>query len=211
MVWPGLAQRAWPTGSLEMLSTIEVWAQLWVCIDDCLRIRELLVSEGLVKPSSVIPKMHLTVYHARRLMPGVLPADEQARIVVPTAETRFMVLAPGGENPRPELEPRHCKVGIRIQRSNPASVAIQSYRARLLAYETRNVVGGRRPSTRNRNAFGARFFQPHMVLARSGNRIGRDLTKVGELFRRTLKQFTFDRFSIEIVRKDNARRKLVTR
>jgi hypothetical protein len=194
-----------------MGSTTEIWAQLWVCGDDCLRIREFLVSEGLVKPSSIIPKMHLTVYHARRPMSGVSPVDEDVHIVVPTAETRFMVLAPGGENPRPELEPRNCKVGIRIQRKNVARGEIQAFRERLLAYETPNVLGSRGPSTGERNAFGARHFQPHIALVRPGNRIDRDLTRTGVLFRQALKQIALDRFSIEIVRKDNAGRRVVPR
>jgi hypothetical protein len=194
-----------------MGSTTEVWAQLWVCGDDCLRIRELLLSEGLVKPSSIIPKMHLTVYHARRPMLGVSAVDEEARVVVPTAETRFMVLAPGGENPRPELEPKHCKVGIRIQRKNVARSEIQVFRERLLAYETPNVLGGRRPSTGERNAFGARHFQPHIALIQPGNRMDRDLTRTGELFRQAVKQVTLDRFSIEIVRKDNTGKRVLLR
>lgn len=194
----GLAR---PSG---MASTVEVWAQLWVCGEDCLRIREILASEGFVKPSSVFPRMHLTVYHARRPMLGVLAVNEAAHVVVPTAETRFMVLAPGGENPRPELDPRHCKVGIRIQRGNAARTEIQAFRERLLVYETTNVLGGRRPSTRSRNAFGARQFQPHIGFIRPGSRIDRDLTRVGESFRRKLKELTLDRFSIEIVVKDSA-------
>jgi len=46
----------WETRPPGIPLTTEVWAQLWICSDDCLRIRELLVSEGLVKPSSIIPK-----------------------------------------------------------------------------------------------------------------------------------------------------------
>src|SRR5215831_18124118 len=116
----------------------EVWAQLWLSSCDCLRIRDLLASENLVKPSSIIPKMHLTVYHCGRPMPGLTPLDEGAQVVIPTAGTRFMVLAPGGENPRPELEPRRCKVGIRIQKANPARTQILDYRERLLSHETLN-------------------------------------------------------------------------
>jgi hypothetical protein len=181
---------------------IEVWAQLFLCGEDCLRVQKLLVSEAGVKRGAVIRGMHLTVYHARRFMPGLAPTIEPVRLVVPTNETRFMVLAPGGENPRPELEPRHCKVGIRIQRRNSAHVEIQAFRNRLLAHETPNVLGGRHPSTKVRNAFGARNFQPHVAFLRSGSRIDRDLTKVGVIFRRALQYLTFDRFSIDVVKWD---------
>lgn len=179
----------------------EVWAQLWLSSSDCTRIRDLLVTENLVKPSSVIPRMHLTVYHCRRPMLGLTPLDEEARVVIPAAGTRFMVLAPGGENPRPELEPRRCKVGIRVQKTNAARAQILDYRERLLSYETLNVLGGRPPSNLTRNAFGARGFQPHIALIRPGSRIDRDLTKVGAVFRAKIDQLTLDRFTIDIVRK----------
>lgn len=187
---------------------IEVWAQLWLRAEDCARIRELLISENLVKPKSIIPNMHLTVYHARRPMPGLSPVNQLVTIVVPAAQTRFMVLAPGGENPRLELEPRLCKVGVRIQRSNVARAEIQAFRDQLLAHETPNVLGGRHPSTSQRNAFGARHFQPHIALLRPGSRIDRDLTKTGALFRRRIEHLTFDRFSIEIAVKDHLGRKV---
>ena len=184
------------------VSVTEVWAQLWLSSSDCMRIRDLLVDENLVKPSSIIPKMHLTVYHCRRPMPGLTPLDEGAHVVIPTAGTRFMVLAPGGENPRPELEPRRCKVGIRIQRTNTARAQILDYRERLLSHETLNVLGGRPPSNMTRNAFGARSFQPHIALVRPGSRIERDLTKTGAVFRAKIDHLTLDRFTIDIVRKD---------
>ena len=187
---------------LLTVSVTEVWAQLWLSSSDCTRIRDLLADENLVKPSSIIPKMHLTVYHCRRPMTGLTPLDEGAHVVIPTAGTRFMVLAPGGENPRPELEPRRCKVGIRIQRTNTARAQILDYRERLLSHETPNVLGGRPPSNMTRNAFGARSFQPHIALVRPGSRIDRDLTKTGALFRANIDHLTLDRFTIDIVRKD---------
>jgi len=141
-------------------------------------------------------------------MPGLSPVNQPVEVMVPTAQTRFMVLAPGGENPRPELEPRLYKVGIRIQRANVARAEIRAFRDQLLRHETRHVLGGRLPSTSQRNAFGARRFQPHIALIRPGSRIDRDLTKMGEMFRDRLKHLTFDRFSIEIARKDHLGRKI---
>ena len=181
------------------LGRFEVWAQLFLCAHDCMRIREWLVSECRIKPNCVVRNMHVTVYHARRPIPGLLPAVEAAQIIVPTAETRFMVLAPGGENPRPDLEPRLRKVGIRVQRKNAARSQIEALRERLLRYETPRVLGGRSPSTRARNAFGARSFQPHLAMIRPGSGIDRDLTKLGALFRGAFESLLFDRLCIEIV------------
>jgi len=154
--------------------------------------------------------MHLTVYHARRFMPGLEPANEIVNVVVPTAETRFMVLAPGGENPRPELDPAQRKVGIRIQRRNVARSAIQTLRDRVAIHETPNVLGGRRPSTSQRNAFGARNFQPHISLLYAGSGLPTSLNPIGELFRSRIDHLTFDRFSIEIVSKDSSGRSVTT-
>lgn len=82
------------------IHTIEVWAQLFLCREDCARIRDFFVSELGVEPSCVVRRMHITVYDARRPMPGVLDVSETAGAVLRSADTRFMVLAPGGENPR---------------------------------------------------------------------------------------------------------------
>ena len=78
---------------------------------------------------------------------------------------------------------------------------IMAFRQRLLVYETQAVLGNRRPSTHRTNAFGARHFQPHMALLKPGSGIDRDLTKLGKLFRDHVRDLTFDRFVIEVVRR----------
>jgi hypothetical protein len=180
---------------------IEVWAQLYLCSEDASRIRAFFQHELGLSPKCVSRRPHLTVYHGRRPMPGLHPLSEPADVTVLASETRFMVLAPGGENPRPELDPATRKVGIRVHRQSMARAAIYQYRQRLLTYETPAVLGRRAPSSRKRSAFGARDFQPHMTLLLPGNRIGRDLTKVGKRFRAAFVEFRFDRFVIDIVQK----------
>jgi serine/threonine protein kinase len=59
--------------SRPAIATTEVWAQLWLCPEDCARIRDVLTIQAAIKRSAVIPRMHLTVYYARRWMPGVRP------------------------------------------------------------------------------------------------------------------------------------------
>lgn len=179
----------------------EVWAQLLLSEADCERVREFLVRAFRVKPKYVVRRMHLTVYHARRPMTGLASTLESTSVVIPANETRFMVMAPGGENPRPNLNPAARKVGIRVHRQSSAIPMILSLRETLLKYETPMVLGRRSPSTHRRNAFGARSFQPHMALLRAGSGVHRDLTMLGESFRQQVGELRFDRFLIETVRR----------
>lgn len=180
----------------------EVWAQLILSVTDRDRISDFFIWEFGIPRSKIVRRMHLTIYHARRSMLGVEPIDEEAVMVVPANETRFMVMAPGGENPRPNLDPALRKVGIRIHQQSCAMPEILAYRERLLTYETKWVHGFRPPSDHRTNAFGARHFQPHVALLRAGNGIQRDLKPVGERFRQEIGDLRFDRFQVEIVTKE---------
>ncbi len=188
----------------------EVWAKLILCDEDRDRIRRFLISRCGFKSRSVVKHMHVTVYHARRPMPGVHPSSEHMRVTVPTSETRLMVFAPGGENPRPELDPAGRKVGIRVQRKNVARSTILMLRERLLRHENQSVLGKRCPSTLSRSAFGARYFQPHMAILRAGSGVDRDLTKLGIQFRESIDLLHFDRFEIDVVSKPDAARDRLT-
>ena len=180
------------------IQMIEVWAQLYLSGEDSLRVRDFFVSEFGIKPRFVIRNMHITVYHARRQMPGVAPMSETAGVVLAASETRFMVMGPGGENPRPEVDPGQRKVGIRVHKQSAALPSILKYRDRLLKYETERVLGRRSPSTHRTNAFGARHFQPHMAILRAGSGVDHDLKIVGIPFREALGNLTFDKFAIDI-------------
>lgn len=176
----------------------EVWAQLSLCKADVERIREFLVLDFGIREQRIVRHMHITVYYARRPMPGVLARSETASLTIPTADTRFMVMAPGGENPRPDLRPSERKVGIRIRRPSSAMSAILTYRHRLLSHETSEVRGVRRPSDHRRNAFGARHFQAHMSILRPGSGIAHDLKPLGAAFRAQIPDLHFDRFLVDI-------------
>jgi hypothetical protein len=89
------------TNFTKPTNRVEVWAQLSLCATDCALIRDVLSSRCGIKGKVIVPKMHITVYHARRPMLSLHSCAEAAHLVIPTAETRFMVLAPGGENPQP--------------------------------------------------------------------------------------------------------------
>lgn len=178
----------------------EIWAKLILSREDRTRIHDFLVSEFGIDPRCVVRNMHITVYHARRPIPELFEIREPVRVVLPASETRFMVMAPGGENPRPELNPCERKVGIRVHKKSTALPLILQFRNRLLEYETEKILGGRSPSTNAKNAFGARHFQPHMTMIRPGSGIDRDLTIIGAPFREALGDLSFNNFVINIVK-----------
>lgn len=182
-------------------SRYEVWAQICVSDVDSKRIREFFVARAGIAPKFVPRQFHVTVYHSRRPMRGVEPTEAPMSLSLPVAQTRFMVLAPGGENPRPDLIPSLHAVGIRIGRQNPALPDVLAFRNRLLRFETPRVLGSRLPSTRSRSAFGARAFQPHISLIRPGSGIDSDLRPMGVEFRSAFESIIFDRFLIKVVSK----------
>ena len=174
----------------------EVYAILWVTRSCEERIARFLFDKCRVPEDKIQRGLHLTVYYARRLLPGLAEVSRHIRINANIDETRFMVLAPGGENPRPELEPCKRSVGIRLTRRNQAIAKIQLLRKSVYQYETKKVVGNRMATTAWRNCFGARHYQPHIKLLRPGSRIKRDLTETGELFRSEIEQIEFGKFQI---------------
>lgn len=129
-------------------------------------------------------------------MPDVEEINKTCRLSIDTLDTRFMVLAPGGENPRPNLIPAKKKVGIRIHKSSKFRDKILEYRQQFFLHETPKVLGLRKPSSKTRNAFGARSFQPHIAILKSGSGIQTDLTEVGDDFRDFVHEIHFDRFII---------------
>ena len=176
---------------------LEVYALLWLTRKCEANIADFLISWGL--PNESIQRgMHLTVYYARRLLPG-LPRHQPSRKVVIKAdvnETRFMVFAPGGENPRPELEPAMRSVGIRLTKRNTAIEHIQTLRREMISFETPQIVGQRKPSTAWTSCFGSRRYQPHIKLLRPGSEIERDLTSIGKYFRTCFKTIEFGKYEI---------------
>ena len=177
----------------------EIYALLFVDHESEQFIRDILMYDHGVEEQAIANRLHLTVYYARRLIPGIENKSADCNIDVDVSETRFMVLAPGGENPRPELEPSRRSVGIRLTRRNKARAAIQSLREQLYGLETPEVIGySRRPTDAHTSAFGARHYQPHIKLLRPGNGIDRDMTTLGAAFRSEIEVIRFDRFEIGV-------------
>lgn len=159
-------------------------------------IYNLLLDECGVPRHAIQHGLHLIVYYGRRPLPGLVSADRAVRMRADALETRFMVLAPGGENPRPELEPSRRSVGIRLTRRNLAIRHVQRLRENIFRLETPTVTGARKPTSAWTNCFGARHYQPHIKLLRPGSEIDRDLTKLGEIFRSEMEWIEFDRFEV---------------
>jgi hypothetical protein len=174
----------------------DVQVLLWVSRKYEALITELLSRDCEIPRNAIQRGMHLTVYHGRRPLQGLVSESRPVRVVADALETRFMVLAPGGENPRPELEPSRRSVGIRLTKRNRAIEQIQRLRASIYRLETPAVIGKRTPTSAKRNCFGARHYQPHIKLLRPGSGIERDLTKLGEIFRSDMEWIEFDRFEI---------------
>jgi len=181
----------------------EVWAQLYLSSHDCFRLREFLAVDIGIRRKYILRDMHITVYYTRRPLLGLCPSIESTEIIVPAVETRLMVMVPGGENPKSDIEPSKNMVGIRIHRQSSARAEIALLRQRLLVHETKRVLGSRRSSTNNANAFGARWFQPHMVILRQGSGIQQDLTQLGLPFRERIGNLCYDKFEIKIVHREN--------
>ena len=120
------------------------------------------------------------------------------KISADVSETRFMVFAPGGENPRPSLEPSRRSVGIRLTKRNSAIEQVLELRRSIYQLEPVKWPGNRKSTTDWNNAFGARHYQPHIKILRPGSGINLDLMELGGFFRSSIKRIEFDRFQITV-------------
>ena len=189
----------------------EVYALLWVTRECEGSVRNLLLDDFGIPEGAIQRGLHLTGYHGRRLLPGLVPGNQRVHIVADALETRFMVLEPGGENPRPELESNKLSIGIRLTKRNQAIEEIQKLRASIYSFETPEVIGQRKRTTRWTNCFGARHYQPHIKLLRPGSEIARNLSVLGESFRSKITCINFHRFEVKCTESDFHHRRSGTR
>lgn len=174
----------------------EVWAQFRVAKKSVVEIEDFFMQEYNILPNFLISNLHLTIYHSRRPMPDIEEIFKSCHLSIDTMDTRFMVLAPGGENPRPDLVPAERKIGIRIHKASKFREKILEYREQFFLHETPKVLGLRKASSKTKNAFGARSFQPHIAILKSGSGIQTNLTEVGGNFRDFVQEIHFDKFLI---------------
>jgi hypothetical protein len=175
-----------------------VWAILYMSRASQKNLRTFFRLELGIQDGYLEPNIHLTVYHARRKLPDVLPSRERVSIIVEPSYWRFMTMAPGGENPRPDIDTHRKKIGLRIQRKSPAYTQIMTLRSRFYDSEGRILAPGRTPSAERRNAFGARHYQPHVTVLKAGSGIDPDLTRAGARLRALLRPIEFDQFVVSI-------------
>lgn len=166
--------------------------------EDCeSRIKAWLLECVQVRLGRVKSNLHLTIYHGRRPLPGLIEHRSSVDIVAPTDETRFMVLAPGGEYPRDSIDPRQYSVGLRLTRRNAAVSEIQRIREQIYERETREIVGSRKPTTAWTNCFGARNYQPHIQLLKPWHKVEASLSEIGSSFRSAIHEISFDTLTID--------------
>lgn len=176
----------------------EVYGILWVTRKCEAHIADLLANRAGIPMGTVQRGLHLTVYYGRRPLTNLDPHSRPVKISADVSETRFMVLAPGGENPRPNLEPGRRSVGIRLTKRNPAIKQVLELRRSIYRLEPAKWPGNRKSTTDWNNAFGSRHYQPHIKLLRPGSGVGRDLTEIGEMFRSSINRIEFGKFQIMV-------------
>lgn len=172
-----------------------LYALLWLTRRSEARVADFLLANG-IRADAIQKGMHLTVYHARRPMLGVQLGRRRVSISADVAETRFMVMAPGGENPREDLDPRRQSVGLRLTRRNTAIDEILALREEIYRHETPEVLGTRKRSNARNSAFGARNYQPHVKIAGPHAGMPHDLSVIGDAFRASLRTLHFGSFEV---------------
>lgn len=173
----------------------EVYGLLWLTGASAASVAEVLISQG-IKPATIQRRMHLTVYYAGCLLPGLRLGRRSLTIVADMAETRLMVMAPGGERPRDDLDPRRQSIGLRLTRRNRAIEDIQALRRDMYRLETPAVLGHRKTTTAWTNAFGARSYQPHITIMGPHSGTSRDLSGIGGALRSSLRTISFNLFEV---------------
>lgn len=173
-----------------------IWAMAFLEPQSEEMLRKFFVDQCGVKQRLVVRDMHCTVYHARRPIAEVANNEEPIDIWIPGPELRMMTLAPGGENPRPEIDTTKSPIGMRIRRASGASDPLEKLRNRFVSLETDTVLGNRLPSNRLRSAFGARHYQPHIAVLRAKSLSDPDLSKIGFLLRSQVHGIKFDRLVV---------------
>lgn len=170
-----------------------VFGILYLSAESARELRRVLVGKLGVPDHAVKPNLHLTVYESRRMLEGLEPFSKHVRVEVQAKDLRFMVVAPGGENPRPDLDPATRPLALRVRRDSAAYTDIQKYRSQFLAFESPRVLAGRSPSGPRKSAFGSHHYQPHITVCSRAHGLTGDLRPYGDILRTSLGSVTFNR------------------
>ena len=180
------------------MAKYSLYSLLWIDRESEKEITDVLKYKCGVDEGNIQRRMHLTIYHSRRRLINVKRSKSYEIIKADVKETRFMVLAPGGENPRKNINPNKCPIGIRLTRRNIAMPRLLQIRRSFYRHENEYVLRNRRHKTSDKkNAFGSNHFQPHILMIRPDNKINQNLTDIGKIFRKELKYIYFNKFEIK--------------
>lgn len=176
---------------------LRTYVAIYLCRRHEKAVRQFFIDHGILQ-NAIRRELHVTVYQADCAFPGLASCDEGIQVEANVDETRFMVMAAGGEVRQPHIDPHEKKVGIRFTRRNQATQVIDDTRLRFTKLETPEILGGRKQTTARRSAFGAPNYQPHMTLLNPGSNVGSDLTVLGQAFRSQFEHLVFDRLEIRL-------------
>jgi hypothetical protein len=156
---------------------------------------DFLRGNDLIKNEKILDSFHITIYLAE--FKTIYRGNEIRPISlrVPIEETRLMVMAPGGENPRPDIDPMRCAIGARIRRG-AAREYIYDLRREFYHVEDSIYFGRRKKSSNTHNAYGAKIFQPHFTMTESAALIEDNLRDIGEKMRSEIKYVSFDKMYV---------------
>tara|TARA_B110000858_G_scaffold154176_1_gene175830 strand:+ start:81 stop:632 length:552 start_codon:yes stop_codon:yes gene_type:complete len=180
------------------MTDYSLYALLWLNRDSEEEISDLLRNRCGIDKEYIQRGMHLTIYHSKKKLIGIEDYKSYRKIKADVKETRFMVFAPGGENPREDINPNNSSVGIRLTRRNIAIPEIIKLRRSIYKNEDEIMLKGRRNQTSDwKNSFGSSHFQAHIKMIRPGSNINKDLTLLGKILREELKYIYFNKFEIK--------------
>jgi hypothetical protein len=184
-----------------MTKKYNLFVLMFLSIEDENKITSFFEQKFNIPTNLIVRGMHITMYHTQ--IPINLPITDKKIISIDAdvKETRFMVMAPGGENPKKNINPASKSIGIRLTKRNIAIPSILEIRRKI--YQNEPIFKNRKNTSDWKNAFGAKNFQPHMTLLKPGNNISDDLTKVGTLFRENFQDLKFQKILVKRYRNYN--------
>ena len=174
---------------------------MFLSIEDENRITSFFEGRFNIPTNFIVRGMHITLYHSQ--IPINLPIKDNTKISIDAdvKETRFMVMVPGGEKPKKNINPASKSVGLRLNKRNNAIPSSLEMRRKI--YQNEPDLKNRKNTSDWRNAFGAKNFQPHMTLLKPGNSMPNDLSEVGTLFRDNFQELNFQKLLVKKYRNYN--------
>ena len=113
-------------------------------------------------------------------------------------ETRFMVMSPGGDNPRNKKSVHRSKIGIRFTKRSPLFNELDAIRQHLSFLDNQALPLTSSNTGRNDNAYGVKRFIPHITLINRNNNLPNNLHGLGAKFREDIREITFSDIKIEV-------------